>query len=287
MRRALYVGAAYAAALAACGHGPLDQLIDAAPVTDGAAAEAGAAILRDAAGAVDTGGAVETGAKFDAPPSPADTRAGHDGPGTPPRSVLFLVRATGQASNAELLVVPVLGDAGYRVTMLAATRLASVDPMDYGTILISDHVEADTAVISLRDLPVPIVAAHFQEWIALGMIDAGMASGGLGTAIAITMPSHPLAAGFPAGVLKVFQGTNGWIVVGPRTLPAAEVVATGVGAPAAVAVFAYRSGAVMPGRRAAAARVGLGLGLNASREQLSDPGVALIKTAIDWAYARP
>ena len=103
--------------------------------------------------------------------------------------------------------------------------------------------------------------------------------------VQIVRPSHPLAAGFPAGNLKIFKtpGVLAWSIVPPG----AEVIAGIPNQPQHGTMFAYEKGAVMANDHIAPARRIL-FPMDATRfPDLTDEGRWLYGNALVWAMGRP
>jgi hypothetical protein len=99
------------------------------------------------------------------------------------------------------------------------------------------------------------------------------------TDIAITDAASPLAAGFPAGNVKVYTAMSRIVAGAPA--PAAKKVATVVGMPAQVAIFWYAADATMVGGfKAPAKRIGFFIHQTAT---LSAEGLKLFEAAVNFA----
>jgi len=99
------------------------------------------------------------------------------------------------------------------------------------------------------------------------------------TEIAITDAASPLAAGFPAGNVKVYTAASRIVAGAPAAT--AKKVATVVGMPAQVAIFSYAADAAMVGGfKAPARRVGFFIHQTAT---LSGDGLKLFEAAVNWA----
>lgn len=96
---------------------------------------------------------------------------------------------------------------------------------------------------------------------------------------------HPLAAGLPSGYVELFKrgAALGWGVPGPG----ATTIATPPGAPDKATIFAYEKGATMDHEvLAPARRVYLPIDYDAWTD-LTDNGVKLVDSALDWVLAAP
>jgi hypothetical protein len=99
------------------------------------------------------------------------------------------------------------------------------------------------------------------------------------TDIAIVDAANPLAAGFPAGNVKVYTAMSRLVAGAPAA--AAKKVATVVGMPALVTIFSYADGATMVGGfKAPAKRIGFFIHQTAT---LSADGLKLFEAAVNWA----
>src|SRR6185436_3391163 len=99
------------------------------------------------------------------------------------------------------------------------------------------------------------------------------------TDIAIVDAANPLAAGFPAGNVKVYTAMSRIVAGAPATT--AKKVATVVGMAAEVAIFSYAANDTMVGGfKAPAKRIGYFIHQTAT---LSADGLKLFEAAVNWA----
>ena len=237
----------------------------------------------DRAGPPDSGPG-DTAAPDTAPPdtaapdtAPPDTAP----PDRPPPRALLVVVAPPALGTDDDRIRTVLQGRNISVTLGdddgAATQAAGMD-----LVVISGSVSSMTVGNKYRDIALPVLTMESFGFNNMGMTgpnrDTDFGSTDL-TDIAIVLPAHPLAAGFPAGNLTVTTAATrlGWGIVAPT----AQSVATVVGTPNHSLIFSYEPGQLMVGRVALGRRVGL-FPLSPSPNLLNAAGVRLLEAAVDW-----
>jgi glucose/arabinose dehydrogenase len=195
----------------------------------------------------------------------------------------LLVAAPGTPNAADNAVLLQLRAAGFIPQVKPDNQLAAFDALGKGLVLVSSSVDPNRVNNKLRPSLVPLVVWEpgvFDD-LALTGTQAGSFGTLLGqTRVRIVNPSHPLAAGFPAGGQTA--------TASPSTfsfgLPNANAVIVGrsiTGARPPV-LFGYESGAGLFGLAAPSRRVGLFLG-DGTAAALTPQGRALLDAAIRWA----
>lgn len=183
---------------------------------------------------------------------------------------------------------------GCRVTAQTALQTLPSDAAGRALVAISSTtLAADVLDVpgeltaKFRDAATPVLTWEPRLFYDLGMIagsvhqkDWGAVKGQ--TRLVVTEAGHPLAAGL-TGPVEVNSRPNhlSW----GRTRGDAIKVATIEGDPSRAALFAYESGAAMPGRVAPERRVGLFL-FDTTSLQLTPQGWQLFDAAIRWTLKR-
>jgi hypothetical protein len=172
---------------------------------------------------------------------------------------------------------------GFIPRVIAAPAFMSSDATSSKLVVLSASIGTDDVGIRVRDLASPVLTMKPESLPSLRMtlsvpgVDFGMASGQ--TDVAVTLPGHPLAAGFTATTPASSAGTT---FTWGNPAQAAVRVATIVGHPSQAAVFGYEAGASMAGQTAPARRVSWLAGPTAAAT-LTDSGLALFDAAVRWA----
>jgi hypothetical protein len=204
---------------------------------------------------------------------------------TSPRVAVLIV---GSLPKSDSLYEEHLAARGFRVVRVVDADLDARDVEEVALIVVSPSVIAaalDPAV--LRDLPIPIINSEPLLHAGLGMGhplrpgEQGFIKGL--TAVEITAPGHPMAAGL-AG--KVTVTTLPTLLAWGRPESTASVVAQLAGQADRPALFGYERGTLMVALTAPARRVGLFLH-PASALVLTDAGWQLFDAAVQWATGDP
>jgi hypothetical protein len=133
-----------------------------------------------------------------------------------------------------------------------------------------------------RELPIPTIVMKDGtiEVMGLGTGSAGGFSTEVGeTQISIIAPGDPLAAGLMGNVTVYTKGDR---LIWAQPGPAAHKIATVVGHPTEVTIFAYAAGAMMVNGAAPAKRMGFFIHRNTS---YSPDGLKLFDAALDYLLA--
>jgi hypothetical protein len=172
---------------------------------------------------------------------------------------------------------------GLDPTLVLDSDATVAQAMDKGLVLISPTVTGNRIGPRFREVAVPVVC--FESYLFDDMGMTGAVAGDVGHdeqswELAIVNAAHPLAAGLQ-GTVRVFEAREllGWGMPGPT----ATRVATVVGMPERVTIFAYEAGATMPGATAPARRIGL---FATNRPRLTPAGGMLFDAAVKWAMGR-
>jgi hypothetical protein len=202
-------------------------------------------------------------------------------PDRPPPRVLFVVIAPPVLTTDDERIRGVLQARNMVVTLGdddgLATQAAGMD-----LVVISGSVSSAAVGTKYTNLTLPVLTMESFGFGNMGMTgmnrNTDYGSTDL-TDIAIALPAHALAAGFPAGNLTVTTAATrlGWGV----TAPQADNVATVVGMPNRATIFSYEPGRMMVGLPAPARRVGI-FPLSPSPDLLNAAGLRLLGAALDW-----
>jgi hypothetical protein len=134
-------------------------------------------------------------------------------------------------------------------------------------------------------VPVPVLdweqaVQDDMLWTTLtGTTDRGTTGGQM--SIDIVNPSHPMAAGFPAGILTIATAASEFAWGQPAAT--AQVVARIVGTANNACIYGYDKGALLTDGTAAAERRVLFLMTDNVMANLNADGLKLFDAAIDWA----
>jgi hypothetical protein len=167
---------------------------------------------------------------------------------------------------------------GYTVTTVDDSASRSTDATGKDLVVITSTVLASNVNTKFRNVAVPVITWEHALFDDLAMTSAGGVKRTGVRDLVITTPAHPLAAGL-TGTVQVATAVGDFASGTPNGN--AVVVATVPGTTTA-GIFAYESGAAMPGRSAPARRVGLFLG-DATPTILTAAGQALFDAAVGWA----
>jgi len=198
------------------------------------------------------------------------------------RAAVFLVGAATR-TPIERAVTERLEGLGYSVLVTSAGRLKPLELRRASLVLVSSSAAAQHSVVSgLREASLPLVVWNPGYFAALGLtgpidgVDSGTAAE---TALVVTRPEHPLAAGLAGRVAVASMADLPW------GLPASDaiVAASLSGDASKVAVFAYEEGTRMFDRPAPGRRVGLFLPADGAVEPA---GWRLFESAVRWAATR-
>ncbi len=212
--------------------------------------------------------------------------------------LLFLLVSAGQVFGAEILLVTgtrsCAGDSairdnlegrGFSVTVVSDHEAQPRDALEKDLVVISESVYSRKLNTTFRNLPVPIIVSEPWLFHDMGMtgsnygIDFGVARHQFSMTVA--SPQHQMADGL-SGIISTHHRRRpiGWGLPGPQAIK----IATLNQDPARYPVFAYDTGAQMPGRVAPAKRVGFFLHRKTAA-YLTAEGWALFDAAVDWCLA--
>ena len=170
---------------------------------------------------------------------------------------------------------------GYQVTYM--TKNSPLTLLDcQKLIVVSPGVNSTHLIARLADQGIPILACHSSSGIdqlsELKMTSAASTGITVGSAINLTNPAHPLAAGLGAGFYQVYNNSYnlGW-----ATPPAsATVVGQITTQPTHKMLFAYEAGDPMAGQVAPARRVGFFMNAATGIMNMTPVGKALFDQAV-------
>jgi hypothetical protein len=233
------------------------------------------------------------------PDRPPDLPAPDAPPDTSPPDLAPDVADTAPEAPLPKVVQLVVGDTGtllpgdVAVRTLLATRLAgysirlrddggAVDLVNTHLIVIAGSVESGMVGNKYRTVPVPVISLEYSLFDNLAMTggtentDYG---GNDGTQVQILDATHPLAASL-MGIVSTVTATANLAWGNPP--PTAARIATLLGNPNRVAIFAFTKGAEMQAVPAPAKRIGF-FAVETAAARLSDDGIKLLAAAVDWA----
>ncbi len=203
----------------------------------------------------------------------------------PVESAALLVAGSTRPPGGDRDIADIIRGAGLDLTIVDDdSDLASIDPNRYAAIFISTSVVPTKVGNVFRDAPVPVII-----WEGYLFDDMEMSASGetptVSTDITIVDSAHRLAAGLPAGNVRVYSDAQKLSYGAPA--PTADVVAIAPSQPNRAVIFSYGTGDLLvdgspsPGPRVALFPNYLGA------QQLTTDGAALIGSAIDWALDGP
>ncbi|WP_298669987.1 hypothetical protein, partial [uncultured Methanofollis sp.] len=175
---------------------------------------------------------------------------------------------------------------GYTVTTKEDRLITAADAEGKDVVIFSSSMSSGSVGTMFRDLAVPVISCEAWLYDDLKMTgtsrgaDYSAAAGQ--TQVAIADAANPLAAGLE-GTVKV-TGTAGSEMFGMPAAGAAKV-ATVVGQPDKVTIFAYDTDADMVGMKAPAPRVGFFLHDQVAASTTPE-GWALFDAAVKWAIGK-
>jgi len=229
-------------------------------------------------------------------PRPADTTAPDMAapdappdlpPDMPPKQALFVVGDPTLAPT-DMLIQTRLRAKGLVVMVADDDVATTANAVGNALVFISSSINSTVVQGKFADVAVPVVieqAGSYDDMQMTGPVAGTDLGTMMHTQIVIADPAHPLAAGFAAGALTVYNATHIVPWGAPPPSAAAIRVATVVGNPTRAAIFAYPSGAMMVGKVAPAKRVGFFFARHLTMTILNADGVKLLDAAIDWALA--
>jgi hypothetical protein len=223
----------------------------------------------------------------DTAPPPPDAGPIADAAPASPREVFLIVGAL-PASAADAVLERHMRSLGLRVTTVEDDVLGTVDTALADLIVISATVQVMNVGARFRDVAKPVLVGEPLLYDDMGMVSTTVNMGvnrGLEnnvTSLSIVTPASQLAASLSGNVAIATQATTvSWGVPNASAIRVASLI----GMPIRVALFAYETGQRMPELTAPARRVGLFLS-DQSASVLSPQGFALLDAAITWALAR-
>ena len=202
-----------------------------------------------------------------------------DGPAGKP-SVLFVVGST-TLSSADSAIQKRLVNNGYTVTLIDDNNLASVTTVTTTMVLISASVGSGSVTTKFRATPKPVMVWEPMLYDDMGFVDVATNEGHTdanATTIDVSSTGGELAAGL-SGTVSVFSA--GELINYGVPNAQALLVATITGQPTNWSIFAYETGAQMPGLVAPARRVGFFL-TGSAAPSLTTNGWKLFDAAIAW-----
>jgi hypothetical protein len=201
-----------------------------------------------------------------------------------PKKVLFLHAAT--PNGSDLAVRDRLTQLGLAVTARGAPGVTTGDATGYDLIVASSSVSSGDVGAKFKDLAIPYLGweqAVQDDFLMTGPTDGTHrgATTGLNT-IEIVNATHPMAAGLPAGPVRISQNNTdvSWGVVGAE----ATVIARIVGTTDHAALYGYDTGTkLIDGTSTAPARRVHAFMTDGSYAVLTADGRKLFDAAVQWA----
>jgi hypothetical protein len=197
-------------------------------------------------------------------------------PTDPPKAFDLTMKARLEAKG---LKVDMLEDAVSKVEDV----VGKVDLLVISSSINRDNLFDATKKARFKDVPVPTIVMKDGtiEVMGLGAGSAGGFSTEVGqTQLTIIAPGDPLAAGLTGNVTVYSKGDR---LIWASPGPAAKKIATIVGKPAQIGIFAYPAGATMVGGAVAPAkRMGFFIHRNTN---YSPDGIKLFDAAVDYLLA--
>jgi hypothetical protein len=216
------------------------------------------------------------------------------GPGTIMRvdltgkKVLFIVGSPTSPATGDMSFQGVLTDRGMIVT-LADAETADANAATMNLIVGSDTAGSGWPTL-YKDIAVPMIAFGNAFDFALGFIPTNSAKGSISTPVMLTIVDEttPLAAAFTTGMNVGVIGTTRntsiyWATPGGSPINVASVM----GAPTQMGVFAFEKGAMMAIGTAAARRVVLGWRTDFVTTDLAIEAFRMMNAAIEWTATAP
>ena len=204
-----------------------------------------------------------------------DPHYGGEGTTPPPTRSAALVVGDTAALGTDASVRDRLGERGYSVSLHDDSTVTAAAVANASVVLVSQSVSQAQLGTKLRNVAKPVVIWKPSLYDDMGMSPTAGASLSR-TSIAITAPTHPLAAGRTGTVVIVTSST--YLPYGSVTA-GATVVATLDGQPS---LFVYRAGATMSGLTAPACRLAFPM-QSAGIPRLTADGRVLFDRAVDHA----
>lgn len=145
---------------------------------------------------------------------------------------------------------------GYQITFVIDSDAQASHADGQCAVVISGTADGVDVVGKFRDVTVPVLTWEYAIYDEMGFAMAGNNAVAEATnAIEIVDAAHPLAAGYPAGMLTIFTGTGR---IGYAVATGAHIVAAFAGQPDTATLFEYQPGeALADGGIAAGLRIGL------------------------------
>jgi hypothetical protein len=174
---------------------------------------------------------------------------------------------------------------GFTVTVKSDNSSATADASGKVLVFVAESSGSTSVTSKFRDVAVPVVACEafiYDDMRMTGTAETEFDYQLDTTEVTIVDASHPLAAGLSGPVaISTANARVMWGIPGS----AAKKVATLVGKPTQITVFAYEAGADMVGQKAPARRVGLFID-DVAAGALTTNGTKLLDAAIVWAASK-
>jgi hypothetical protein len=185
--------------------------------------------------------------------------------------------ANGPPIALDVDLMALLTTKGLKVEMVRDAMAAATDATGKALVVISSSVDRALVLGKYKDVTVPAIVIKDGCFGPMGMGTDGVSGVGL-SKLTILAAGDPLAAGL-TGDVAVYTTTDRMIYSAPG--PGAKKIASMVGNPAQLTIFAYDAGAMMVGGAKAAAKR---LGFFIHRDtDLNANGKKLFTAAVDWA----
>lgn len=201
-----------------------------------------------------------------------------------PKKVMLIVRVEGKSLTIDQQIQQHLAGRGYVVTL--QSQYAPVEEASGADLVIlSSTVRSHDLLGAYRNLPVPLLTWESDLLDDMSMCgkrsDTDYGSEPKQRYLWLVNAPHPMAAGLPAGVVKVYDKQLGMNWGKPGL--GATTIATLYGQPDKVAVFGYEKGATMDYEFLAPARRVMFFLDNETFANLTESGLKLFDAAVEWA----
>jgi len=205
-----------------------------------------------------------------------------------PSRQALLITETGTLAPEESAVSARLVSLGFTVTTKTASASVLLDATGKAVVYVPSTIANPATSLGTKFLtaPAPMVIAEQDLFWSMKM--TGSVSGtdfgtsaAAQTAVTITNPTHPMAAGYTQDVtVNATAAQQAWGIPNANAVPVASEVATAN--PAHITLFAYPKGTSMVSSTIASGRR---VGVFFRADKLATPGWSLFDAAIAWATA--
>jgi len=191
---------------------------------------------------------------------------------------LLWVGAAEMASGTDVPLVERAQAIGFEITFVLDSASLASDADGQCAVVISGTADSVDVVDRFHDVLVPVITWEYGIYDDMDFVAAGLEGVAEATnAIDVLDPAHPLAAGYPAGMLAIFTGTGR---IGYAMGTGAHVVAALPGQPTTATLFEYQPGEILAdGSDATGLRIALPI-MSAPEGTLEPAGIDLFEAAL-------